>query len=266
MSEGAMVPRIVQVQILRPSSASEPAHRLRPLPWRRDVSAFFAQLDASRARRATEPRRSDETKSAPDEVPSADASERLSPWLRTPSRRALAAEITRASNHAGLEPDLSLAVAVAESSLDPTARSSDGLSTGTFQVTEPTEADVRRRFARGELVRPPGTDDVAIGVAHLRYLDDLFERDASLGRSLRTVAVDDPAERIRFAVAAYNAGEGRVAAAQERAERLRSDPTRYESIRAFLPKITQQYVDRVMHYAGRAREGLRAASERRVWS
>lgn len=173
-------------------------------------------------------------------------------WLRTPRQRALAEAITRASGHVGIEPSLSLAVAVAESSLNPSARSADGLSSGTFQVTAPTAADVRRRFATRELERPPGGDDIALGVAHLRWLDDLFARDATLGGALRTVPVDDPAERARFAVAAYNAGEGRVARAQQQAAQQRRDPTRYESIRPYLPAITQRYVDRVMRYSGRA--------------
>src|SRR5258708_17660385 len=62
----------------------------------------------------------------------------IAPWLETPKQRALADAITRASHQAGVAPDLSLAVAVAESSLDPSARSADGLSSGTFQATAPT--------------------------------------------------------------------------------------------------------------------------------
>ncbi|MEW6268229.1 MAG: transglycosylase SLT domain-containing protein, partial [Thermodesulfobacteriota bacterium] len=173
-------------------------------------------------------------------------------WLRTERQRSLAGTITRAARHAGVDPALSLAVAVAESSLDPTARSADGLSTGTFQVTTATAADIRRRFASGRLERPPGADDVALGVAHLRYLDGLFADGTALGGALRTVAVDDPDERTRFALAAYNAGEGRVASAQRSAAALRRDPTRWDGIRAFLPETTRRYVDRVLRYAGRA--------------
>jgi len=183
----------------------------------------------------------------------------ISPWLRTSRQRALADAITHAAQHVGVSSDVSLAVAVAESSLDPTARSSDGLSSGTFQVTGPTQRDIRRRIQEGELVRPPGSDDVALGIAHLGWLHELFGRDANLGGPLRTVPVADAGERTRFAVAAYNAGEGRVARAQERAAAQRRDPTRYENIRAFLPEITQRYVDRVMRYSGGATPSVRAA-------
>ena len=257
-----MLPRLMQIQILRraPTITMPPRGGI--------VQSFAAQLAALRASyrapalrstpgvfspalasRASSLQRAATSTSA--RTPNRNAPTSIAAWLETPKQRALADAITRASHQAGVAPNLSLAVAVAESSLDPSARSADGLSSGTFQVTAPTAAEVRNRFARRELSRPPGSDDVALGVAHLRYLHDIFDRGASLGGAVRTLAVNDPRERSRFAVAAYNAGEGRVAHAQEQAVALRRDPTRFESIRAFLPRITQRYVDRVMRYSGR---------------
>jgi soluble lytic murein transglycosylase-like protein len=252
-----MLPQLMQVHMLRRAPTINPAPRWRSLP-----EAFAAQLAALRASRAAAVQNTPSVASAAlnptrqsmrqqMSAGTADSTTTLADWLGTPQQRALASAITRASQHAGVAPNLSLAVAVAESSLDPSARSADGLSKGTFQVTGPTAAEVRGRFARRELRRPPGSEDVALGVAHLRYLHDLFSHETTLGRSVRTVAVDDPRERSRFAVAAYNAGEGRVARAQEQAAALRRDPSRFESIRALLPRLTQRYVDRVMRYAGR---------------
>jgi len=250
-----MLPSVVHVNVTRRTPATPPA--LRMLRGREPFAMRLAALRPTGVERAAAPRPPAAPRAtlAAPRMPSAAASRdqlrgSIDAWLRTPRQRALADAITHASGHAGVEPSLSLAVAVAESSLNPSARSADGLSSGTFQVTGPTASDIRRRFRTGDLVRPPGSDDVALGVAHLRYLDDLFARDARLGRDLRTVPIDDDAERRRFAVAAYNAGEGRVARAQERAAALRRDPTRFESVRAFLPNITQRYVDRVMRYAG----------------
>lgn len=169
--------------------------------------------------------------------------------LRGEARAALVQTIHVASEHAGLDPALTVAVARAESGLDPTARSYDGKSVGTFQVTHATAAEMRRKVARGDVERPPGHDDVALGVGYLRYLHDLFSDRRRLGRGLETTPVEDPGERRLFAVAAYNAGEGRVAQAQARAERAGLEPTRYAHVKAFLPAITRAYVERVRGYA-----------------
>ena len=261
-----LVPQVVHVHVTRrtPEVRAPQAGAAVPRPAAAR-SAFARELDGVRttfipltaADRLNGPSRalaaSASRAAAPAPEGDADVSgapQSIAAWLRTPRQRALADAITRASDHVGVSSDVSLAVAVAESSLDPTAQASDGLSSGTFQVTSPTESDIRRRIRDGEIVRPPGNDDVALGVAHLSWLHDLFGRDATLGGKLRTVPVADTSERTRFAVAAYNAGEGRVARAQERAAALRRDPTRYENIRAFLPGITQRYVDRVMRYSG----------------
>jgi len=263
-----MVPRIVQTLVLRRPATPHAGTQMA----RGNRTSFAAHLaglrravaarPASRpALRGTEASRASWLRRDARSVGSATAAAApgdIGAWLGTARQRSLAGAITRASEHAGIEPGLSLAVAVAESSLDPSACSPDGLSSGTFQVTSATAADIRRRFATGRLDRPPGGDDVALGVAHLRYLDEIFADDAALGGSLRTVAVDDPGERARFAVAAYNAGEGRVASAQRRAAELRRDPRRYEHIRPFLPDSTRRYVDRVMRYSGHT-TALRAA-------
>jgi soluble lytic murein transglycosylase-like protein len=173
-------------------------------------------------------------------------------WARpvtTPDKRALAESIRRSARTAGLDPALSVAVARAESSLDPAAKSSDGRSAGTFQVLPTTAAEMRRKIANGTVERPAGTDDVALGVGYLRYLHDLFGRDAHLAKGLDTVAVEDADQRRLFAVAAFNAGEGRVAGAQKKAAAAGGDPTRFADVAPYLPKITQHYVPRVLAYA-----------------
>ena len=128
----------------------------------------------------------------------------------TGSRDALATTIRSAARTAGVDPALSVAVARAESNLNPRARSSDGKSVGTFQMTATTATEMRRRIARGTVARPSGPDDVALGVGYLRYLDGVFARRAQLARGVATVPVADASERRLFAVAAFNAGEGRV--------------------------------------------------------
>lgn len=188
----------------------------------------------------------------PAEVVAAPARAVGAPGLRGEARERLAEAIRTAADEAGVDPDLSVAVARAESNLDPSARSSDGLSVGTFQVTHETKAEMRRKIANGVVERPQGTDDVALGVGYLRYLHDLFDRDAPLGSGLHTVRVEDPDERERFAVAAFNAGEGRVAQAQARVAATGGDPTDYGAVRPLLPRTTRAYVERVIEYAAEA--------------
>ena len=165
------------------------------------------------------------------------------------ARNDVQASIRRAAASVGVDPAVSLGVARAESNFDPQAHSSDGLSVGTFQVTNATAAEMRRKIAAHVVSRPTGTDDVALGVGYLRYLHDLFGRKAQLAHGLATVAVPDAGERRLFAVAAFNAGEGRVAQAQARARATGGDPTHFADVRRFLPSITRAYVGRVAGYA-----------------
>jgi soluble lytic murein transglycosylase-like protein len=228
-----------------------------PSPRRADFRALLEQLMPSQRGAAARLR-------APVRLRQPTFQPRLGPArpvaLRQPSReaepaaaprarQALRAAIRHAAATAGIEPALSLAVARAESSLNPQARSPDGQSVGTFQVTHATAAEMRRKIARGTVERPPGVDDVALGVGYLRYLHDLFGRRARLARGLETVPIEDTGERRLFAVAAFNAGEGRVARAQARAAAGGGDPTRFADVRPFLPPITQAYVTRVVGFA-----------------
>lgn len=186
------------------------------------------------------------------------ASRDAAPWLRNDEKRNLAGAIEQASAAVGVPPALAVAVAIAESSLDPTAQAADGLSSGTFQVRPSTAADMRRLIRDGAVPRPPGVEDVTLGVTYLRHLDDLFSRNTELRHGVSTVAVADAGERRHFAVAAFNAGQGRVAGAQAKVARLGGDPTSYEQVRRHLPAITQTYVDRVSRYAGSPRTPLAA--------
>jgi soluble lytic murein transglycosylase-like protein len=165
------------------------------------------------------------------------------------AKAALVRRIYAVAHNLGVEPRLAEAVARAESNLDQDARSPDGLSVGAFQMKVPTRAEMQRRFAR-EGIGVSLADEVTLGVGYLDYLDRVFARRAVLDDAGRTTtAVPNDAERRRFAIAAYNAGEGRVAAAQDAAGAAGGDPRRFDHVRPFLPPITQRYVERVLAFA-----------------
>src|SRR5207244_2121094 len=81
------------------------------------------------------------------------------------------------------------------------------------------------------------------------YLAAISGRRCTVAPGLAVVRVGDGGERRLFAVAGYNAGEGRVPRAQARAAAAGGDPTRFTGVRRFLPGTTQGYVDRVVAYA-----------------
>ncbi len=242
-----MVSPIFQVHVFRPAEASAASGRAAE-------QASFARHLGEAAARADTTGRSHESQRV--DMRSTKAAPEAGPWLQSETKRALAGSIERASAAVGVEPALAVAVAIAESSLNPTARASDGLSAGTFQVRPATASDMRQLLQGGTLPRPPGVEDVTLGVTYLRHLDDLFSKETQLAKGLSTTAVPDATERRHFAVAAFNAGQGRVAAAQAKTTRLGGDPTRYEDVRAHLPSITRGYVDRVSRYAGSPRTPL----------
>ena len=102
----------------------------------------------------------------------------------------IAQSVIDAANAYGVDPRLALEVAIQESALDPSARSSVG-AVGVFQLMPATAAQY------GVVDRTDPAQNIEAGVRHLSYL---------LGR------YGDP----RLALAAYNWGEGNLDRALER--------------------------------------------------
>jgi membrane-bound lytic murein transglycosylase MltF len=173
-----------------------------------------------------------------------------SAWRRDDERIQLVAKIGATAERLGVDPAIGRAVAFVESNFDTDARSPDGETTGAFQLKRTTAHAMRRRLAVDGEGLPLG-DEVTLGIGYLRYLDRIFAEPTVLddaGR--RTIPVADRGERRRFAIAAYNAGEGRVAEAQRKAHGAGLDARRFADVHAFLPAITQRYVARVLDAAG----------------
>lgn len=170
------------------------------------------------------------------------------------ARRIAAVEdmVQSAGQRLGIDPMLSMAVVAAESSFDPLAVSQDGhASKGLFQLLDTTG---KERLDRSELRASYNpfepTQNVELGVGYLRHLHQLFSEPTELPNKLSTVAAANSASLEKLAVAAFNAGEGRVASAQARAERAGRNAGEYSEVEKYLPESTQEYVKRVMRMKG----------------
>ncbi len=87
-----------------------------------------------------------------------------------------------------------------------------------------------------------------------RYLKDLynyFSKSTVLSSTIRTIPVKDTKERKKFALAAYNAGQGRIAQAQIEAEKAGENPALWDIAKEYLrqaganekkEKIIKEYV------------------------
>ena len=160
--------------------------------------------------------------------------------------------ITALGKKHAVDPALSLAVASAESSFNPNAVSSDGFYTkGLFQLLDSTGKDMASRLDVKAAYNPFNpSQNAELGVGYLRYLHDIFSEETELPNKMRTLPAANSSSLEKLAVAAFNAGEGRVASAQTRAKAAGKNPGMYEDIRPYLPDTTQQYVDKVMASRG----------------
>lgn len=162
----------------------------------------------------------------------------------------ISADIRQLSNKYGISPNLAVAVARAESSLNPQAVSSDGNnSKGLFQLLDSTAAELMTQEGISDDYAPfDPLQNTRLGLRYLNRLHGTFDGRQKLLNGEWSVPAQSAADLERFAVAAFNAGEGRVAQAQRRAEENGLDPADFAQVKNYLPKITQHYIDRVFSY------------------
>jgi soluble lytic murein transglycosylase-like protein len=155
--------------------------------------------------------------------------------------------ISDAGRHHGIDPNLSVAVARAESSLRPNAVSSDGHhSKGIFQLLDHTGKSMMEKLDVEGSYKPFDPKlNAHLGVGYLRRLHNLFSKESNLGFNIKTFPVKSAEDLEKVSVAAFNAGEGRVARAQKKALAAGKDPGSYDAIEPYLPASTRSYVERV---------------------
>jgi soluble lytic murein transglycosylase-like protein len=146
-----------------------------------------------------------------------------------------------------LDPDLGLAIIQTESSFRPRAISSDGhASKGLFQLLDSTGKELASTHFPDREYDPFDPQlNVELGMRHLKHLFDVFKEDTKLTDSLVTSGAANSSSREKLAVAAFNAGEGRVAWAQMQAAKQGLDASSFENIKEYLPASTRTYVDKV---------------------
>jgi soluble lytic murein transglycosylase-like protein len=170
----------------------------------------------------------------------------------------IASLINKTGLQEGVDPQLALAVARAESAFNPRAISTDGhASKGLFQLLDSTGQHLHSKLDMDGHYDPFNAKlNTTLGVNYLKYLHDIFATPTTLPNNMTTNPGSNGIDVEKFAVAAFNAGEGRVASAQERAKKIGKNPADYKAVEPFLPDSTQEYVTRVLSYkAGYEAEG-----------
>jgi soluble lytic murein transglycosylase-like protein len=157
--------------------------------------------------------------------------------------------LAQAGQKFGIEPRLAMSVVKTESAFNPLAVSTDGhASKGLFQLLDSTGKTLLSRAGSPERNYDPFDPDlnIELGASYLKYLQEIFQTKTVLPNDHSTRPAADKASLEKLAVAAFNAGEGRVASAQNRAERAGRDPSQYEHVAPYLPDSTRTYVSRVI--------------------
>jgi membrane-bound lytic murein transglycosylase F len=133
--------------------------------------------------------------------------------------------IKQYATHYGMDWRLVLATMKQESGFLPEAKSHCGAE-GLMQIMPTTGEELAKELEVGDMSNP--RDNIRGGVHYLRRLYDLFPGA-------------EEADRFKLALAAYNAGIGRVYDAQEIAAYLHQNPLAWGSIKDALPLLSRRH-------------------------
>ncbi len=133
--------------------------------------------------------------------------------------------VKKYSDRYHLDWPLVLAVMKQESQFDEVAVSRKG-AYGLMQIMPMTQSELVGKLGVPDAEAP--RNNIRAGIYHLR----------TLVRSFPTASKED---RIRLALAAYNAGLKRIRAAREIASYLGEDPNRWDAVKSALPLLSPNY-------------------------
>lgn len=142
--------------------------------------------------------------------------------------------IMGASKHSHIDPNILTSQLKAESNFNATARSGVG-AVGIAQFMPDTARWMGLRVDRTVDERLDPNKSIAAQGRYMGYLYNLMGKHTA-----------DHGERVKLALAAYNAGEGRV-----QRDILRAGAARYDKIAPYLPAETQGYVPKILKDAAK---------------
>ncbi|MCB0308845.1 MAG: transglycosylase SLT domain-containing protein, partial [Bdellovibrionales bacterium] len=128
---------------------------------------------------------------------------------------------------------------------------------GDFQLEKKTAKRMGLTISSKNDPRFDIDDASAAAAKYLKTLDSSFSKSTTLSKNLNTIPVSNASKRVRFAIAAYNAGEGRIAKAQKITKESGGDPNNWDEVKENLEaagasaekaKEIREYVEKVTAY------------------
>lgn len=133
-----------------------------------------------------------------------------------------------------------------------------GADVGYMQVTYDAAQDGGYKGAEQEWQEKDGLDpdqNIQYGTKYLMALNYIFSEGKLLIGELKATKVPDTTERLKFVLAAYNGGAGRIATAQQLCKEEGDDPEKWDDVKNYLEaagatsekaEIIQKYVEQVI--------------------
>ncbi len=129
---------------------------------------------------------------------------------------------------------------------------------GDFQIEMTTAKRMGLSTSKENDQRFDIDDSAAAAAKYMKNLDDSFGKKTTLTSTIKTIPIKSSNERVKFVIAFYNAGEGRIAKAQMLAKKDGKDPEKWDNVKEYFRKAgasikkvkeVTEYVDNVIEYS-----------------